>query len=128
MCSSAPSYQFACHHRNAIIQIRGHLQILEKDTAALGPKAFSKSLSSTVEAYNYHAETHATITSHTIQCVHKLPVEKNIYLSLIVVIKSMTCKIFKVQYFPPGVPYCNKSMSTHPLNAAINLREAAHLW
>lgn len=60
-----------------------------KDTAALGPKAFSKNLSSTVEAYNYRAETYATFTSHTIQCVHKLPVEKNIYLGLIVVIKSM---------------------------------------
>lgn len=81
MCTSAPSYQFACHHRNALIQIRGHLQILQKDTAALGPKAFSKSLSSTVEAYNYHAETHATITSHTIQCVHKLPVEKKTFTS-----------------------------------------------
>lgn len=58
-----------------------------ENTAAVGLEVFSKNLSGTVEADNYCAKTcHVHITH---QCVHRLPVEENICLGLIVVIKSM---------------------------------------
>lgn len=55
--------------------------------AAVGLKVFSKNLSGTVDADNYCAKTYHIHITH--QCVHRLPVEENICLGLIVVIKSM---------------------------------------
>lgn len=52
VCRSAPCYQFACHRRDASIQMKGSFANATKDTAALGPEIFSKPFSSTVEAYN----------------------------------------------------------------------------
>lgn len=84
------------------------------------PKPFQRPLHALKKRIiNPRAETSATFTSHTIQCVHKLSVEENIYLSLVVIIKSMMWEFLEALYLPPGVPYC-KSVSTQAVNTTIN--------
>lgn len=102
--------------------MRGHLQMLQRTLLQWVPKPFQRPFQALLKLIiNTRAETYATFTSHTIQCVHKLPAEENIYLILMVVIKSMMWEFLEALYLPPGVPFC-KSVSTQAVNTTINQR------